>query len=191
MNINENYEEAESILLLNFNNKIDSAFSEVYSLYYKELYYYTFSIFKDTTEDSEDIIQDIFINILENKKLKFKSLIKIKSYIMISIKNRYKMYYRHQKAINNYLSENVDDKFFILQAVESEVVSLISEILNMLPEECARTLKLFLDGYNVKEIAEKLGKKESTIYNQKNSAISTLRTKLSKNQFMLLTILLN
>ena len=181
-----------NLVLSNFNNRDYIAFGEVYSLYYMELYGYASSLYKNTTEDPEDILQDIFLKILSNKSIKFSTLKEIKNYIYVSIKNRYISYYRHHSTSKHIDINNCENEAsFIFQAAEAEIISLIPEILNMIPSECAKVIKLSLQGYDIKEIADKLEKKESTIYNQRKTAISILKTKLPKDKIFIIALLLN
>lgn len=88
------------------------------------------------------------------------------------------MHYNHMKVVekaNRYIADDRD--FFIINAAEAEVFSFIPSALNILPLECAKSFKLFLEGWNIEEIAEQLGKKKSTIYNQKNDSLELLRKK--------------
>ena len=71
-------------LLVHFNSRDYCAYSKIYTLLYKSLYFYAFSLYQNTNVDSEDIIQDIFLEIWENKRLKFETSEKIKSYIFVT-----------------------------------------------------------------------------------------------------------
>lgn len=168
----------DELLLKKFNNRDSDAFGKIYNHYYKELYYYTSSLYANSGTDAKDVIQDLFMEIWQNKKLKFDSLKGIKSYAYVVIKNKFRMNYNHLKVIekaNRYMIDNEDG--FIMNAAEAEIFSLIPTALNLLPAECAKSLKLFLEGWNIDEIAEHLGKKKSTIYNQKNDSLELLRKK--------------
>lgn len=164
------------ILLKKFNNRDSDVFGEIYNRYYKELHYYASTLYAGSDTDPKDIIQDVFIDIWQNRKLQFDSLRGIKSYIYVVIKNKFRMHYNHLKVVekaNRYLVEA--DDIFVVHAAEAEVFSLIPSALNILPSECAKSFKLFLEGWDVDEIAAHLGKKRSTIYNQKNDALVILR----------------
>lgn len=168
-------------LLNKFNNRDRIAFGQVYTMYYTELYYYTSNLYQNSTIEACDIIQDVFVNIWQSNKLKFDKLEGIKAYLFVSIKNSYRNYYVHNKLtnkINHALAE--DDDLFIIQAVESEVFSIVPNLLSMLPQECARSFKMFIEGWDIKDIAEILGKKKSTIYNQRHEAIGILKKYLGR-----------
>ena len=184
LNINK-----DTNLLFEFNNKNALAYGAVYNYLYKELYYYAYSLYNESVILPEDIIQDVFLEVWENKKIKFDSLKKIKAYIYIVIKHKFLMHCRHQKFISKEITKLAsDDVFFIAQAVEAEVFSYIPEALNLLPEQCAISFKLFLEGYDIKDIAAKLNKTESTIYKQREKSISILRKKMPKDKLLLLLL---
>lgn len=176
-------------LLDQFNNREKDAFGAIYSLIYKELYYFTHSLYKGSTTDATDIIQDVFVDIWEDKKRKFETITGLRSFIYVVIKNKFIKHYRHMKVVNrvsDYIIKDMSKGY----AIEAEIYSLIPEALGLLPEECAKSFKLFLEGYDIKEIAKILGKQPSTIYNQRKEAISILRKKLPKYKlFVIVSIL--
>ncbi len=70
--------ESEVVLLLNkFNSRDSYAFGEIYCLLYKEFYYFTNTLYKDTTIEADDVIHDIFIYLWENKKIRYNSIKKL------------------------------------------------------------------------------------------------------------------
>lgn len=177
----------ESLLLRNFNDREPNAFVSIYSLLYNDLYYFTKLLYQDTVVEPCDIIHDNFIKIWNLKSLQFETLQNIKGYMMISIKNGFKNYLTHKKIEEQYRQE-IDDDYFVIKMAEMETFSILSEAINLLPEECARVFQLYVDGWSVKEIASKLNKSPNTVYTQKNDAIKLLKSKVSKKNF---TILLN
>lgn len=179
-----------TLLLGDFNSRETIVFGKIYSLLYKELYYFSSKIYDGTVVDPKDVIQDIFIKIWQKESLKFDNIYKLKTYLYISIRNSFRMYYQHNKMMSESADKIIyDNDLFITYTTEAEVVSIIPEALNLLPEECAKSFKLFIDGFSVKEIAEKLNKPQTTIYSQKEKAISILREKLSRDRFLFLILL--
>lgn len=184
------YSELEqSLLLKRFNNRDSNAFGEVYSLYANELLYFTKRIYSDTDIAANDVIHDVFIKIWESERLKFASLPNIKGYLIVSIKNYFKDYIKHHQCVGKFNQEILNNEdAFISQVVENETLSIISQALDMLPIECARVFKLCIDGWEVKDIAQKLNKTSSTVYKQKQEAITILKEKLPKDKLFILTL---
>ncbi len=52
--------------------------------------------------------------------------------------------------------------------------------MGTLPAACAKVLRFHIEGWDVKEIAQKLGKSQSTVYTQKQKAIDVLKSKLKE-----------
>lgn len=181
-------EEKQALLLKRFNDRESSAFGEVYLLYANELLYFTRRIYSETDVVANDVIHDLFIKIWESDKLKFSSLSNIKGYLLVSTKNYFRDYIKHHKCIGKFNQALLNDEdAFVSQVVENETFSIISQALELLPMECARVFKLCIEGWEVKEIAEKLNKTPSTVYKQKQEAISILKEKLPKDKLFILT----
>lgn len=174
-----------SLLLKRFNSRDSVAFGEVYILLYDELFYFTSRLYNETEITADDVIHDTFVHIWEHSTQKFEGLENLKAYIFTSIRNRFHNYTIHQKIVEKFQYENHD---FISDVVESETLSIINQAIGLLPQECAKVFKLHIDGWQVKDIAKELGKSESTVYAQKQEAISTLKKKLPKNLYLFLSI---
>lgn len=181
----------DELLLLEFNKRIDCAFTEVYVRVFDELNHFAGKIFYATGISSEDLIQDIFVSIWSQKKIKFDSVSHLKNYVYNSIKNKHKDFLKHKVCHDNFESEirYVDD-YYYSQIVETEVVTLLSVANDVLTSECAKVLRLYLEGYEIKEIAIKLKKSHNTVYHQRVEAISTLRDYFIKRKITFLINLL-
>lgn len=159
-----------------FNTRENWAFEQIYLLYYDEFYYFSSKLYWDTEIASGDVVQDLFMKIWERKDLRFTSLEHLKGYMYVSIRNGYREYLSHKNVANRYIQAvKMTDDYFISQIVETETLSILSRLTELLPEECAKVFKLYLEGWEVKEIVEKLGKSSSTVYNQRQEAIRILK----------------
>lgn len=182
----------DDILLEKFNRRDSKAYSDVYLLFYDPLFLFTNRMYQGTEVDANDVIHDIFINIWERKDLKFNSFDHIKGYIYLSVRNKFKAYISHRKHVDKFATATaVDEEQSVSYMIESETISILNSAIGILPTECAKVLKLFIDGWEIKDIAEKLGKSQSTVYNQKNEAISILKKKFSSNKMFLIISLLS
>lgn len=184
----------EELILKSFNRGGKKAFEEIYSLFYKELVLYAHSLYKDTDVECEDVIQNIFLSLLERGSFHFDSLAKLKGYFFVAIKYQFRTYCKSKFntrtiSIEDINSEKIsNDDYFLLKSVEAEIFSYIPDLYSLLPSNCAETIRLLLEGYSIKDIANKLNKPVTTIYSQREKAISIL--KKSKNHNLLLLILL-
>lgn len=182
---------SEQALLLQFNKRNPQAFGRLYQHFFDELHYYAKRLFQNTEQTPADIVQDVFMGIWSKNELCFQSLVHLKNYLYLSIKNRYKDYLKHRLHYQKYIEtmKYYEEEAFTCQ-MESELFSLLSIANHLLPRECARMLKLYLQGYNIQEIAGQLGKSPSTVYHQHAKAIEILRKHLSDENLKILIFLL-
>lgn len=184
-------EEEEAVLLKNFNLRIEEDFGKVYSLFYNDLFYFAAKLYHQTEVEPRDVIHDVFLSLWQSKTLKFERLIDIKAYLFVALRNNFKSFVKHHQYIEKYQASQLLDKdAFEANVIESETLSAFHYILKLLPPESAEILKLFLCGWKIEEIAQKLGKTKQTIYNKKSEAIAYLKNKLSKDSLILFVILL-
>lgn len=192
MGINSLNSKNELLLLEKFNNRDCVAFGTVYNMFYDDLFYYTSKIYRGTELSAYDIIQDIFLNLWEMKRQKFSGLNNIKAYLFVSIKNNFKDYLKHKKSKDKYKFDvAMDEDLFVAEIMEMEVFSFLNEAVNALPSECCKVIKSYLEGYETKEIAQRLNKTESTVYNQKKAAIDQLKKNLPKDKMLIIIMLLH
>ncbi len=179
-------------LLDGFNNRKTDAFGEVYLLLRDGFVLYTSLLYKDTTIDSEDVIQDIFAKIWISK-LRFESIEKIKAYIYSAIKNSFINHVNHLKYVDDYVADKVKemDGVYDIDIVESELYAQMEKTLNTLPEDYARIIRLFMQGYKSGEIAKIVDKPEQIVYNIKNRAIKSIKKKLGSTKPLILLMLIN
>lgn len=185
----------ETRLVQCFNRKEQDAFVAVYKLYYKDLAYYASLLYANTEVDASDVVHDLFLKILERDTNSFTSLKHIKGYLYINIKSNFINYLQHKKYVDKF-SEHVkinqkDDNIFDIDMIETETLSRIYREIDMLPAECAKVIRLSMQGWGIEDIAAELGKSKSTIYHQRETAISKLKSKIDGELLSIIFILLN
>lgn len=180
-----------SLLLTKFNIRDSEAYGKVYLMFYDPLYLFTTRIFQNTDAVAGDVIHDIFISIWERKDLKFNTLDHIKGYLYLSVRNKFKAYLSHRKHVDKFAQvAALDEEYSVAYIIESETIALLNDAIALLPTECAKVLRLFIEGWEIKEIADTLNKSQSTVYNQKNEAVAILKKKFSlKKMSMIISIL--
>lgn len=182
----------ETVLLSNFNDRIEEDFGKVYSLFYNDLFYFAAKLYRNTEVEPRDAIHDVFLSLWQAKVLRFERLIDIKAYLFVALRNNFRSFILHHKYVEKYeASQLLDKDSFEANVVESELLSTFHYVLGLLPEESAEILGLFLNGWKAEEIARKLGKTKQTIYNKKSEAIAWLKTKLSKDTLLLFLSLMH
>jgi RNA polymerase sigma-70 factor, ECF subfamily len=158
------------------------AFDVLYRKYSKKLYKFGFSILK-STEESENLIQEVFLNLWENRR-KVEKNSSIKSYVFtitynsaISIirkKARESEFVEYLKSLQEVNVEPVN-----VELEYNELSDKINDIIKELPQ---RQKEVFLlnrmEGLKYNEIAERLGISVNTIENHVSHALKTIRKKL-------------
>lgn len=166
------------LLLAQFNARNQEAFVSIYRLFFKELHLYAGKLWGDF-QGAEDIVQDVFCDLWENRETGFETLLKIKAFLYIAISNRFRNHVDHLKVAEKY------EKYAALAAkdtateiTESEMyVSLLNQ-LERLPAIYAEVLRLYLAGYEAEDIAVRLGIALQTVYNRRREAIRILRERM-------------
>ena len=180
----------EKWLIEKFKKGDNSAFETIFKAYYSELHNYAIGIIGDL-EASEDIIEELFIWLWENRKsVRVES--SLEAYLIKIIHNRCLNYVKHQKVKQKYLNENlrlraIEEKvqedyieFFKNQEYDNNEEKIRTAIEN-LPEQCR---KIFImnrfDELKYREIAQKLDISLSTVKNQMSIALKKIKDDLKQ-----------
>lgn len=161
------------------------AIRRLYDMNYRGLCYYANSILQNTLE-AEDVSTESFLKLL-NKKEDFLSMGQVRTFL-------YKV--THNACIdvlrkNNRTSSHTEQwlrsaETIYTEAAERElltakVLQLIHTEMNRLPAQCKKVFQYtFLEGRSTAEIAAMMDIHPQTVLNQKNKALSILRSKVDK-----------
>jgi RNA polymerase sigma-70 factor (family 1) len=167
------------------------AFDVLYKKYSKKVYKFGYSILK-SKEDSENLIQDVFLNLWENR-IKVEKDSSIKSYLFtitynsaISIirkKSRESQFVEYLKSLQDTTEEPVS-----AELEYNELSHKLDEIIAVLPPRQKEVFQLHrIEGLSYNQIAERLGISVNTIENHMARALKTMRKKLGN--YSLLAIL--
>lgn len=165
-----------------------SAFETIFKTHYSELHSYAVGMTGDL-EASEDIIEELFIWLWENRKsVRVDS--SMKSYLIKITHNRCLNHLKHQKVIQKYLDENlrlrtIEEKLqqdyieFFKQQDYDDNEEKIRTAIDNLPEQCKKIFKMNrFDKFKYREIAEKLNISISTVKNQMSIALKKIKDEL-------------
>ena len=164
------------------------AFDELYRKYSRRLHKFSYSMLK-STEDAENIIQDVFLNLWLNRDKVDKSS-SVRYYIFtiaynsaISvIRKRIKdsNYIDYVKTLKDMVQESVD-----LQVEYRELDEKLNKIIETLP---ARQKEVYLlsrvEGLKYSEIAERLDISLNTVENHLSRALNHIRRRLGNYSFL-------
>jgi RNA polymerase sigma-70 factor (ECF subfamily) len=167
------------------------AFDTLYNKYNKRVYKFGYSILK-SHEDSENLVQDVFLNFWENR-YKVENDSSIRSYLFtityhsaISIirkKARETDFIEHLKSLGKVSEDCVN-----MEIEYIELTNRLSEIIKALPPRQKEVYLLQkVEGLKYNEIADRLNISVNTIENHMSRALKTIREKLGN--YSLITIL--
>ncbi|MBW1655253.1 RNA polymerase sigma-70 factor [Flavobacterium quisquiliarum] len=170
----------QDILILNrLKNSDESALTELYTNFWQPLFMASYNVLKDK-ELSEDVIQDVFMNIWHNRE-KLEIHTSLKSYLYACA--RYQVFNQIKKnkdKIRVALFEDLNTRFQNTtpetQLMHDELVQHINMVVNNLPEKCQLVYKLSREEQlSHKEIAERLGISAKTVENHVTKALHAIR----------------
>lgn len=161
------------------------AFEALFKKYSKRVYYFSISYLKNEN-DAEEIVQELFIRLWNNRSTLDQSK-NIKAYIFKITVNIIYDYIRHKNiedAFKEYAKVNFDisSNNTWHQVVFDEMNTKMDKLVSMMPQQ---RRKIFLmsreDGLSNEEIARKIGISKRTVENHLYSAISFLKEHFTQN----------
>ena len=159
------------------------AFKKVYDSWYQRLFSFALKSTRNAN-DAEDLTQEIFIRIWENRN-RFVEEISIESQFFTIARNITIDYYRKKVAQSNLLLKLENEIRYYNESNESEsplnsqhIIRLKKAIEN-LPQKRREIFKLNkYFGLTYEEIANEMGISKNTVHSQISKALSTIRSKL-------------
>ncbi len=179
----------ESELVSRLQNGDIDAFDELFSKYGNRLFAFALSYLK-SKEESEELVQDVFLKVWENRKgLRKES--SFKSYLFtVAYHNMCRLFRKkqiHQKFLDRgVIAENsttsLEDQIEYRIALEQ-----IDELIRKLPEkQRVIFIKSRREGKSTQEIAQEMNLAPGTVDNQISAALKFLRKHISMSNFLLL-----
>ncbi len=160
------------------------AFETLYKKYKNKIQYFIYNIVKDH-QKSEDITQEVFIYILQNK---FKKQCSFKCYLYTIAKSRALNYIKSEKRktqiAEQYLKENEEEQDILELIEKQENKEKILQAINLLDDKYKNAIYLVkIEGMTYKETAEILGQTTQNIKNLVYRGKKELRNILIKKGF--------
>jgi len=186
---------SEAQLLTLISDGDQEAFAVIYTKYLNNIYRYIFSICY-TKEMSEEIVQDLFVKVWENRA-QLIHVTSFKAYLYRSAKNL---------LLNHVQRSKIQSKVFNVIEVEkqketntltdsdllfNEYYRIAQKAIDLLPEKRKQIFRLRLnDELSLDEIAVKLSISKNVVKKQLYSGISFVRKYLHKHEIIVLLIYL-
>ena len=179
----------------------ETRFEDIYLSYFSKMKYFA-KEYVISEEDAENIVQDVFVELWENKEM-LNMHMNLIAYLFTTIKNKCLNHLRHKLVVQETASK-LQEEYTIslrmnldsLEAFDNNLFSdqdiekIISRALDTLYEKC-RTIFIMskIEGKKQKEIAQELNISINTIETQMGIAYKKLRIEL-KDYFPILLFIL-
>lgn len=172
----------ERQLFLDFQEGNMLAFDYLFNKYYRGLCVFACRMIASTAE-SEDLVQDFFVRILENRK-NIRIETSVKSYFIRSVHNRCLDYNAHKRLILNYeqhqLSRMTESDYLEYPLLDSELAQKLDLAIQNLPDGLRSTFLLNrFDGLKYQQIALKENISVKAVEYRISKALGFLRKELS------------
>ena len=165
-----------------------SAFEFVYNKFREKLYYFTLGYLHSSAE-SEEIIQNVFVSLWENRD-SLREGHSLSSYLYKITVNQVYNHIKHEAVRQKYFEqmstldpaegEDVQHNFII-----TDMQNLIDKLMESMPEKQQFIFKLSKqEGLSNNEIAQRLGLSVRSVENQIYRAMKFIRTKLQKESLL-------
>lgn len=181
----------EKQLFLDFQGGNHAVFDYFFDKYYQGLCLYAYRMLKSNSE-AEDLVQDFFVRILENRKT-ISIATSVKSYFIRSVHNRCLDYLAHQKVKINHeqfrlkmLSEEDLQEYPLL---DSELTKQIERAIQSLPDGIRETfMQNRFEGLSYQQIAKQENVSVKTVEYRISKALTILRKDLGDYLLLLLFV---
>ena len=150
---------------------------KLFKQHYRQMYRLATMLLHDDAE-SKDVVHDIFAHLLRNSQDLREDT--AESYLLTSVRNRCLNVIRSRQ-----IQERVEHLYLLdldtTERLEEELEALYKGIDQLEPPVCRDIImQHFRDGITFKEIANRLGVSETTVYKHLRRALNQLRTQLKK-----------
>jgi RNA polymerase sigma-70 factor (ECF subfamily) len=169
-------------------------FDDIFNDLYGPLVFFANSFLKDNTAFSEDIVQDVFTNLLLKKTI-FKNNLSLKAYLYHSVKNCCFNHLKHKKVTKTYainkkaITSEIKFSFYD-RIIEEEVKYQLIKALNVLPKRCKKVFELSLNGFKNSEIATEMNISIETVKSHKKNGKIILSNILKSSTYFFIILII-
>lgn len=172
----------------------EPSFRKVYDLYYRQILYYATKILQDDIY-AEDVVSESFRKAWDYRE-RFETLRHLENFLYFVTRNACISCLRADRVVHSTevewsrisIDEQESNTPLDLERVQTELLALIHEKLKELPGGDILRMA-YLEGKSTKEIAQQLNITENTVYITKSRSLKTLRSLLSKKDWILFVLL--
>jgi len=167
-----------------------AAFDLLFEGYSSKLYGFALKYFKNES-DSEELVQEVFIKVWENRQT-LKSELSFKSYLFTIALNQIRKHFNQKVTSLRYLESLQNDaEFTEYQSINDDNYDSALLQINLIIEQMPpRRREIFakskMEGKSSKEIAAELNISAGTVDNQVSEALRFIRSRLKTENFSIL-----
>jgi RNA polymerase sigma-70 factor (family 1) len=178
--------EDEPFLISELRKDKTRAFEKIFSQFYGSVTFFASQLIGNE-EAAKDLVSEVFVQFWKRRK-EFDSLRGIKTFLYISarnacfnhmrrkkVSNTHRKVYYHEFLLDEMFHDNIMERLF-----ESEILREMHRVIEALPGQARRVMRLTLEGLTTQEIALKLHLKAQTVRNTRNRAIDAMRKRFKK-----------
>lgn len=172
----------------------EAAFSELYVRYKNKLYYFVFHLLK-SKEETNDIVQEIFIRIWESRSFINPDL-SFSSFLYTMARNRILNYFRDidiDEKVKEILATQKakEEEAIDTQIIYTEYQEILRNAISRLPPKRQKIFNMSrIENMSHKEIAAQLGISVNTVQEHISEALKFIKTYFNKHADMSLNLLL-
>jgi RNA polymerase sigma-70 factor (ECF subfamily) len=158
-------------------------FEKMFHLFHPALCFFARRLVNDAAI-AQDIVTDVFIKLWQ-KQGDFDTIYSAKAFLYISTRNaclnhNHKVQYQSRIRENIRLQSNEVEVNEMREAIHSEVVRQVYNIVNGLPEKCKEVMVLsYTNGLDCHEIARRMRVSVHTVRNQKSRGVHLVRNRFT------------
>lgn len=181
-------------LVINLQHDDVEAFDQAYRKYAGKLYAFGLRYLKSPAE-SEELVQNIFLKLWENRKDLRKDT-SFKAYLFTIAYNDICKFFRKKKYYEQFIQEtihnNPDGSYSIEGKLDSQsILDKVQQVIEKLPEKHKKVfMESRLEGKTAKEIAKDVGITPGTVDNYILEVNKLLRKKLAKEELSMFVLFL-
>jgi RNA polymerase sigma-70 factor (ECF subfamily) len=171
----------DKYLIEELKNGNKDAYDTLFKNYSSRLFGFAFSFYK-SKEDAEELVQDVFIKIWENRS-NLKLEYHFKTYLFTIAFNQIKKHFRSKSMFERYLasrnSKENEIEYFFEESDYTSLKELVDHLVDNLPPRRKEVFrKSRFDGKTIMEISEEMNISTRTVENHLNQALRFLRKHL-------------
>lgn len=167
-------------------------FDKIFKRYFVRLCSYAHSII-GSEGVAEDMVQEAFIVLSQNKEVLQKPEIFIKSFLYTSVRNICLNHVRRRNLSYRFNHETINDGLdhadYLNDLIKAEIFGELHKELSRLPKQCKRICELiYLEEKSYEEVADEMDLSINTIKTQRQRALKYLKSKFTASLYFLFFI---